>query len=110
MLDSSLGGLGLQLSSEAVAARSRTLMASRIVASPPASAIASALAHKLRFDTREVRSESVHAPMVKIAAWFVILGLLIRFRASTPTSPALARLTSLAVAGVAVAMAIYKPF
>jgi hypothetical protein len=48
--------------------------------------------------------------MVKIVAWFVILGLLIRFRARAPASSALAWLNSLAVVGVAVAMAIYKPF
>ena len=48
--------------------------------------------------------------MVKIVAWVVILGLLIRFRASAPTSPALAWLISLPVVGVAVFMAIYKPF
>ncbi len=48
--------------------------------------------------------------IVKIVAWFVILGLLIRFRASTPASPALAWLGSFAVVVIAVAMAIYKPF
>ena len=48
--------------------------------------------------------------MVKIVAWLVILGVLIRFRAGTPASPALAWLNSLLVVGVAVAMAIYKPF
>ncbi len=47
---------------------------------------------------------------VKIVAWFVILGLLLRFRASAPASPALAWLISLPVVGVAVVMAIYKPF